>query len=205
MNMVYNTQELIEILEAELRANWQGKRVLISPEARIDNPVISKAINLEKASKVFAYQDFRAQIHQYQREHLVSGIVWRTCQFRDKSISVPELHNQLILVPGDKAILVSAKQSIIDFWHQATAQMNYFLVGERSQSIEASRRQISRETMAKLIDKAEWAEIDSGLDELYLGLCWGNPEESQYLWARPQSGCDRLIAAEDQPRGINIY
>ncbi|ELR99096.1 hypothetical protein [Gloeocapsa sp. PCC 73106] len=202
--MVYSTQELISILECELRATWQGKRVLMSPAARIDNPVISKAINLEKASKVFAYQDFRSQIHQYQRENQVSGIVWRICRFREESIPVPELHNQLILVPGDKEILVNAKASIIDFWYQLTRNMNYFKVADRSSTSEVNP-EITLESMTELINKAEWAEVDSGCNELYLGLCWGNPEESQYLWARPQSGCDRLIAAPDQPSGLNIY
>jgi hypothetical protein len=196
----YSTQELIEILEAELRANWQGKRLLMSSESRIDNPVIAKAIDLGKVSKVFAYQDFRSQIHQYQKEHQVSGIVWRLCGFRGMSISVPELHNQLTLIPGDKEILMAAKRSIIDFWNQATTIMKYFQFTNRTQY-----HQISPEIVDKLISQAEWLEIDSGCEEVYLSTCWGNPLESQYTWAKPQSGCDRLVATETQPSGINIY
>jgi len=196
--MVYTTQELIDILEAELKANWQGKRLLMSSPFRIDNPVIAKAINLNNVSKVYAYRDFRAQIHQYQHQHQISGIVWRSCQFKDHSISIPELHNQLTAVTGDKEILVNAKQSIIDFWYQTTKKMKYFL----ADNIYSEISSLSLEIM---IAKSEWAEIYSGLNELYLGLCWGNPTESQYLWARPQSGCDRIIAANHQPSGINIY
>lgn len=193
--MVYNTQELIEILEVELKANWQGQRLLMSSASRIDNPVIAKALNLNKVSKVFAYQDFRAQVHQYQREHQVSGIVWRTCRFRDFSVSIPELHNQLTAIEGDKEILVNAKAAIIDFWQQATTNMKYFQVQQGVQEITSI-------TLNSLIAQREWAEVYSGCNELYLGLCWGNPNESQYLWAKPHSGCDRLVAAQHQPSSI---
>lgn len=193
--MVYNTQELIDILEAELKANWQGQRLLMSSESRIDNPVIAKALNLNKVSKVFAYRDFRSQVHQYQREHQVSGIVWRICQFRGFSLSIPELHNQLTAIEGDKEILVQAKPSIIDFWTKATTNMKYFQLTEGFQEIPPT-------TLTTLVAQREWAEVYSGSDELYLGLCWGNPNESQYLWAKPHSGCDRLVAAENQPSGI---
>ncbi len=193
--MVYTTQELIDILEAELKANWQGQRLLISSRLRIDNPVIAKALNLDKVSKVFAYRDFRAQVHQYQKEHQVSGIVWRVCQFRGFSISIPEVHSQLTAIETDKQILVNAKPSIIDFWIKATANMKYFQLTE-------SFQEISLTTLTNLVKQREWAEVYSGCDELYLGLCWGNPNESQYLWAKPHSGCDRLVAAEHQPSGI---
>lgn len=75
--MTYTTQQLLEILEQELRATCQGKRVLLSPGDRLDNPIMAKAINLDQVGKVFAYQDFRGQIHEYQRQHNVSGLVWR--------------------------------------------------------------------------------------------------------------------------------
>lgn len=196
--MVYSTQELIDILEAELKANCQGQRLLMSSDSRINNPVIAKALNIDKISKVFAYQDFRAQVHQYQRDHQVSGIVWRLCKFRGFSLQIPELHNQLTAIPGDKEILVKAKESIIDFWYEVTDKMKYF------HQVEESFTEISSINVARLIKQREWAELYSGRDEVYLILCWGNPAETQYLWAKPESGCDRLIAAEHQPSGIRI-
>lgn len=203
--MVYTTHELIDILEKELKANWQGKRILFSSAKRIDNPVLAKAINLEKANRVFAYQDFRRQVHEYQREHHISGIVWRLCEFQGQSIQVPELHNQLVLVPGDKLILMEAKESILAFWYRVTVNMNYFLTGDRLQCLEGSFESITPSRLSQVISKAEWVEIDAGHRELYLRLCWGNPEESQYLWAYPHSGCERVIATKNTPSPINLY
>ena len=114
--MTYTTAELIEILDRELQANWKGERVLLSPAKRINDPVVAKALNMDKVSKVFAYQDFRRQIHEYQQEHQVSGIIWRTCTFNNRTIRYPEIDNQLIPVAGDKEILIESKQSILNIW-----------------------------------------------------------------------------------------
>ncbi|ACK70587.1 conserved hypothetical protein [Gloeothece citriformis PCC 7424] len=195
--MTYTTQQLIDILEQEMRATWRGERILLSSNNQIINPVVAKAIDMQKVNKVFAYQDFRRQIHEYQREHQVSGIIWRVCKFGDKSIRFPELHNQLIAVPGDKEILMSAKESVLSFWHEMTHQMNYWLVIHR-------RRQITPDSLEELIQQAEWAEIDAAQTELYLGLCWGNPQEYQYQWAKPNSGCHRIIAAINEPSTIKV-
>jgi hypothetical protein len=54
------------------------------------------------------------------------------------------------------------------------------------------------------MQEAEWAELDAAQTELYLGLCWGNPQEYQYQWAKPDSGCHRIIAAKDEPSAIKV-
>lgn len=195
--MTYTTQQLIEILEQELRATWKGERIVLSSAERIANPVIAKALDLQKVSKVFAYQDFRHQVHQYQREHQISGIIWRECTFAGQSIRFPELHNQLIVVPGDKEMLITAKESVLNFWREVTRTMNFWIVAHR-------RRQISLESVEELIQQAEWAELDAAQAELYLGLCWGNPQEYQYQWAKPESGCHRIIAATHEPSAIKV-
>lgn len=200
--MAYTTQQLIQILDQELRANWKGERILLSSADRIDNPVIAKAINLEKASKVFAYQDFRQQIHEYQRQHQVSGVVWRISSFHGKSVSFPEIHSQLIAVPGDKEILMAAKESVLRFWRDGTEGMSFWLAG----NLTGDRpRPMAAEGVEALAEQVEWAEIDAGRAELYLGLCWGNPKEYQCQWARPQSGCYRIVAAATEPSPIKVY
>lgn len=194
--MTYSTQQLIDILEQEMRATWKGERILLSSAQRIDNPVLAKAINLEKANKVFAYQDFRRQVHHYQQQYQVSGIIWRDCTFEHQSIRYPEIHNQLIALDSDKEILIAAKASVISFWREMTQGMNFWLASER--------RQIALELLEKFIQQTEWAEIDAAQTELYLGLCWGNPQEHQYLWAKPKSGCHRIIATADKPSSIKV-
>lgn len=195
--MPYSTQELIQILDEELKANWKGQRILLSSAERLDNPVISLAIDMKRVSKVFAYQDFRTQIHQYQQQYQVSGVVWRETTYQGKSIRFPEIHHHLIPVEGDKEILEAAKDSLLAFWWEMTEGMQFWQALERSTPITADKLQ-------QLIDATQWAEIDLGHKELYLGLCWGDPKEYQYQWAKPHSGCHRIIAAYNQPSSIKL-
>ena len=195
--MQYTTIELIDILDQELRATWKGERVLLSSDNRFNNPVVAKAIDMRKVGKVFAYQDFRNQIHEYQKENQVSGVVWRKSTFNDETIQCPEIHNQLIAIEGDKETLMAAKKSALTYWWQVTQNMTYWLASDR-------RFPITRDYLDKLVVQAEWIEIDAALTEIYLGLCWGNPKEHLYKWAFPQSGCYRIIAANDRPSSIKI-
>lgn len=195
--MTYTTEQLIEILEKELRANWQGERVLLSWQNRINDPVVSKALDPKKVSKVFAYRDFRSQIHEYQRENHISGIIWRVSSFKGKSLKFPELHNQLIAIPGDKQVLMAAKDAILDFWGQVTEGLNFWLAVKE-------RQLISDHFLKELTQQAEWAEINAARTEIYLGLCWGNPEKHHYEWARPDSGCNQIIATVNEPSSIKI-
>ena len=202
--MTYTTEELIEILDCELKENWKGQRVVLSSKQRINDPVMAKALNMDRVSKVFAYRDFRSQIHQYQQQQRVSGIIWRTCTFNEESITYPEIHNQLVPIDGDKEILVSARNQILDFWHRVTSQMKFWLVNHRSDRQGNHHQLISQDYLQKLIAQTEWAEIDAARTEIYLGLCWGIPQEHQYQWAKPKSGCDRIIATISEPSAIKI-
>ena len=195
--MNYTTPELIKILEKEMRATCEGKRVLLSAAERLDNPVLAKAIALDKVSNVFAYREFRQQIHEYQRQHDVSGLVWRNCQFRGQTLAFPQLHEQLIAIAGDKEILMQFRAKIIRFWETCTVGMNFWWVVNDC-------RPLSPSSLALFIEETEWAELEATQGELFLGLAWGNPEQYQYSWANPQSGCHRIIAAINKPRFIRI-
>ena len=194
--MSYTTEELIDFLDQELRAAWRGERVVLSSSQRLD-PVIAKAIGTEKLSKVFAVQDFRDQIHQYQREHLVSGLVWHTCRFQGRSHRFPELHPQLIATAQDKAVLTAAKAEVIAFWRSSIANLRLWHSGAPPLPLELT-------TINRWIAEAEWAEVDATRSELYLRLCWGDPKVCHYDWARPDSGCERIIAAIAEPSSIKV-
>lgn len=195
--MTYTTDELIKFLELELRATWGGQRLIFNASEKLDNPVVAKAIDLNKTSKVFVFRDFRQQIHQYQQDYQVSGIVWRSVSFQDKNLKFPEVHNQLIPIEGDKEILMKAKSSVIDFWREVTQGMKYYLAGDRTSPVTES-------LLEQLYREGEWAELDAGTEEVYLGLCWGNPQEYIYQWAKPESGYHRIISSHNQPSSINI-
>lgn len=212
--MTYTTQELITILDCELKANWKGKRVVLSSADRINDPVVTKLLDMNRVSKVFAYQDFRDRVHRYQREHKVSGIIWRRCTFKSHTVCYPEIHNQLIPLEEDKVVLVEAKQSVIDFWLEVTEDMKFWLANvpgkaktnkqQRLTNNRTPHQEIDSEYVAKLIRQAQWAEVDATRTEVYLGLCWGDPLEYRYQWAKPKSGCDRIIASYTVPSSIKI-
>lgn len=195
--MSYTTEQLLEILDQELRAAWRGERVLLSSSDRLNNSVVAKALGSEKLSKVFAIQDFRAQVHEYQREHHVSGLVWHTCRFNGQSIRFPELHPQLTAITQDKRTLIEAKAAVIAFWRQSIGTMRLWLAGRPPQPTTLDH-------VESLIDSTEWAEIDATRSELYLSLCWGDPKDCRCDWARPESGCERIIAAIAEPSAIKV-
>jgi hypothetical protein len=197
MTKIYTTEELIQILDRELKANWRGDRVLLSSAERLGDPVVAKALDLDKVGKVFAYRDFQEQIHAYQKKYQVSGIIWRNSSFRGQTLHFPEVHHRLIALTSDKIILLTAKESIVNFWRTATQGLNFWLFGSTYQPI-------SPEYAEKLITQTEWAEFDAALTEVYLGLCWGEPKECQYQWAKPQSGCYRIIASSGEPGQIKF-
>ena len=195
--MPYTTEQLLEFLDQELKATWKGERVLLSSDERLANPVISKAIGTEKLSKVYAIQDFRAQIHAYQQEHGVSGLIWHECCFQGRSIRIPELHPQLAATPQDKLALVAAKPAILNFWQESVQGLNLWLANGAPQLTSPAH-------VEELASNCEWAEIVAARTELYLTLCWGNPKECHCDWARPQSGCERIIATKGEPSGIKV-
>jgi len=195
--MAYTTAQLLEILDAEMKAAVRGDRILRSDDRRLDNPVITKAIGPQKLSQIYAFQDFRDQIHQYQIAEGVSGIVWRECSFAGRSVRFPEIHPQLTATAEDKLRLGAAKGAVIAFWRESIAELTLWRAGNPPEPIDAER-------VETLIEKAEWADIEATRSELYLLLCWGNPKESYYAWAYPDSGCDRIIATQSQPSGIKV-
>lgn len=195
--MAYTTAQLLEILDAEMKAAVRGDRLLLMGDRRLDNPVITKAIGPQKLSKIYAFQDFREQIHQYQIAESVSGIVWRECHFRGRSVRFPEIHPQLTAIAEDKLKLGAAKGAVIAFWRDSIADLRLWRATNPPEPVAIAQ-------VNALIERAEWADVEATRSELYLLLCWGNPKESYYAWAYPESGCDRIIATRTQPSGIKV-
>lgn len=195
--MTYSTKELIDFLEMELKATWSGKRLIFNTSEKLDNPVVSKALDMDKTGRVFIFRDFRRQIHEYQEKNNVSGLIKRKITFEGKSFSFPEVYNQLIAIEGDKQFLMEAKSSVLDFWKEVTKGMKYYLSEDRENPLNS-------EQLEGLYQEAEWAELDTGKEEVYLGLCWGNPNEYVNQWAQPESGCKRIIASYNKPSSISI-
>lgn len=195
--MTYSTQELLDILEQELRATCQGERILLTAGDRLNHDGLAKALNPQRLGGVFAYRDFRAAVHRYQLKKQVSGLVWRTCQFRGGQIRRPELHPQLLALEQDKRVLMEFKDSMVEFWYQQTLGMNHWLWG-------TPPRPFPLASLTSLRPATEWAELEAGQEELFLSLCWGHPQESAYEWAKPHSGRHLLVAALGEPSGMRV-
>ncbi|NJN71888.1 MAG: hypothetical protein HC799_03270 [Limnothrix sp. RL_2_0] len=197
--MTYSTQDLIRILDQELKAAWRGDRLLLSPEDRVGVPIVTMALDADQVGKVFACKDFTQQIHKYQIEQQVSGIIWRDITVGQHHLRLPEIHQQLIAIESDKAILQMAKESVLQFWWQVTTDLHFWKLDNYHLQV------LTLEEVHLAGQLAEWAELDIGRDEFYLALCWGNPKECHYRWSYPDSGCDRLIAASSEPKQLNIF
>jgi len=107
---------------------WLGATLVLDVRERVGHAVIALAIPPERLSMVFAFEDFRAQVHEYQRTQGVSGIIWRTCRFRGGELAVPEVHGQLCAIEGDKERLMAAKEAVLDFWWRYTHGLDYWWV-----------------------------------------------------------------------------
>lgn len=196
MAKVYSTQELIEILAQERRACLKGERLNLTATPAIGLPVVDYFLKPDALQKFTAYQDFKAAVHDYQRAHQVSGIVWRQLTIESKTLTYPQVDDQLIALPGDREILKSAKTSILEFWEEVTAGMDLYLSVNRG----ANYRQISRTDVEAIARKTEWANLlkweKSDFLEILLQLGWGQPEEAAYRRGWPESGSEYIHAVK---------
>lgn len=198
---VYTTEELIQILDDERRACLTGQRLNLTAKAS-GNPLIDKFLKSEAVQKFTAYQDFKATIHQYQREHQVSGIVWREISLKGKSLRSPEVHPQLIALPSDLETLKAAKASILAFWYEVSAGMDLYLIVNNGKDYRA----IAPADVGRISYRTEWASLckweKSDFLEIVLQLGWGKPEEAADKRGWPSSGSEFIHAVNPGNRPI---
>jgi hypothetical protein len=193
MSKVYTTEELIQILAAERQACLKGERLKLEVTVS-GNPLIDQFIRTDGLQKFTAYQDFKAAIHDYQREYLVSGIIWREMTLKGKSLHYPEVDTQLIALSSDLEILKAAKNSIWKFWCEVTAQMDLYLSFNNSKQ----HQKVTASDVERIAHRTEWASLwkweNSNFLEIILQLGWGKPEEASYKRGRPNSGSEFIHA-----------
>ena len=193
MSKVYTTEELIQILAAERQACLKGERLKLAI-AVSGNPVIDQFIRTDGLQKFSAYQDFKAAIHDYQKEYQVSGIVWREVTVKGKTLRYPEVDAQLIALSSDLEILKSAKNSLMEFWYKVTEGMDLYLSFNNSKQYQ----QIRKTDVERIAQRTEWSSLwkseNSNFLEIILQLGWGKPEEACYKRGRPGSGSEYIHA-----------
>ncbi|MEH1944868.1 MAG: hypothetical protein V7L01_32275 [Nostoc sp.] len=201
MSKVYTTQELIQILAAERQACLKGKRLKLEITVS-GNPVIDQFLKTDGLQQFTAYQDFKTAIHDYQRENQVSGIIWREVTVKGKNLNYPEVDTELIALASDLEILKSAKNSIVEFWHEVSKGMDLYLSFNNSKQYQ----QIVTSDVERIVQRTEWARLckweNSSFLEMILQLGWGKPEEADYKRGRPRSGSEYIHAVNPGNRPI---
>ena len=193
MSEVYSTEELIKILAQERRACMNGERLNLAASAS-GNPLIDQFLNPDGIQKFSAYRDFKAAVHRYQRQHQVSGIVWRQITLKAKTLRYPVVDDQLVALASDLEILKLAKTSILEFWKSVTQDMDLYL------SLHSSKdyRRTIPEQVEAIARRTQWASLhqygNSTFLELILQLGWGKPEEASYKRGWPTSGSEYIHA-----------
>ncbi|ADI63029.1 hypothetical protein [Trichormus azollae] len=193
MSKVYTTQELIQILAAERQACLKGERLKL--ELKVSgNPIIDQFITTEGLQKFTAYQDFKASIHEYQRDNVVSGIVWKNLTIKTKTLDYPEVDAQLIALNSDLEILKTAKDSMLEFWQEITSEMELYL----SVSNGKQHAKINKLDVERIAQRTEWVSLikweNTNFLEVILQMGWGKPEEATYKRGRPHSGSEFIHA-----------
>lgn len=201
MSQVYSTDDLIKILADERRACMNGQRLNLAASAS-GNPLIDQFLKPDGIQKFTAYRDFKAAVHRYQRQHQVSGIVWRQLTIKGKTLRYPAVDEQLVALEDDLEILKSAKASILAFWWDVTQEMDLYL------SINTGKdyRPITPNNVGAIAYRTEWANFfqygNSNFLEIILQLGWGKPEEASYKRGWPTSGSEYIHAVNPGKRPI---
>jgi len=193
MSKLYTTQELIQVLAEERQACLKGKRLKLEVTVSSD-PVIDQFIRTDGLQKFTAYQDFKAAIHEYQRENQVSGILWKDVTVKGKTLHYPEVDADLIALDSDLDIIKSAKNSILEFWYIVALEMDLYL----SFSNGKQYQKIIKPDVQRIVQRTEWASLlkweNANFLEIILQLGWGKPEEAHYKRGRPHSGSEFIHA-----------
>lgn len=201
MSKVYTTQELIQVLASERQACLKGERLKLELTVS-GNPVIDQFIRTEGLQQFTAYQDFKAAIHEYQRENQVSGIIWKDVTLKGQNLHYPEVDAELIALASDLEILKAAKNSILEFWFVVSGGMDLHL----SFSNGKLYQQVITLDVERIAQRTEWASLwkyeNSNFLEIILQLGWGKPEEAKYKRGRPHSGSEFIHAVNPGNRPI---
>lgn len=201
MSEVYSTEELIKILADERRACMNGERLNLTASAS-GNPLIDRFLKPDGIQKFSAYRDFKAAIHRYQRQHHVSGIIWRQLTLKGQTVRYPAIDEHLVALSSDLEIIKTAKTSILAFWFSVTQDMDFYLSIKNGKDY----RKIMPDDVGAIADTMEWVNLSCYENptflEIILQLGWGQPEEATYRRGWPSSGSEFIHAVNPGQRPI---
>lgn len=208
MPQVYTTTDLIQILDTEGEACLRGQRLSLKTAAPTGHAAIDYFLNSDGIQKYTAYQDFKAAIHDYQRQHHISGLVWRQMTVGGHRLDYPDVDPRLITLPADVLLLQLHRPRILEFWwqviHSQGTSMDLYWAIDRGTRYRA----IEPQDVEALVQRSQWAHVQAWergeFLELVLQLAWGPPEQAAHWRNWPEAGSEYVHAVRPghQPIGL---
>jgi hypothetical protein len=185
MNKIYTTDQLSEILKAELMACVKGQRTFPMPdnaeEIAAQYP-LGVFIGAQRMFEIGCYHEFRDQVQKYQLENNVSGLVIRKCTIGDHEYRFPEPEDQLNLTKDDYEVLKLAKDSIVDAFLSFADDSTYLSFGHEDKAGCDFQIETTANYVRHYAQCSEWAEITSCSEyEVTLRLGYGDYHESAFI------------------------
>ena len=118
----------------------------------------------------------------------------------------PEAEDQLLILPDDFETLRQAQASVVHFWSQVTAGMDFY----RSLNQFRQYQPMAQPEVDRLVERTEWASLSkyeaTHHQELVLLLGWGNPQAALDRQHWPASGCEAIhaVSAGAKPVGHRV-
>ena len=195
MNQPYQTEDLIQILQAERQACLRGERLHLTKESMSSgHPVIDQFLKTDGLQKYTAYQGFKSAVHHYPREHNISGLVQQTVEIDGDRLEFPASHYQLLALPQDLQQMREAVPAVLAFWQRLTAEMDIYLAVNRGKDFVP----LAGGELDRIISRTEWATVRAwqrnDFLEILLQLGWGQPADANHWRAWPTSGSEYVHA-----------
>ena len=180
--MTYTTSKLISILDTAIQRSIEIQcacsPLRLPGEDHADWETIFKFNAKNSQTALESYWQLREQIHAYQLEHQVSGLVSNECTYQGKTIEAFCVHDQLVAIPNDKQVLIEQTPQLIGWWGEVTQGMELWYSPTCDNKDDYC---VNYEEILQLAPLAEWASVSiyNGLTiEINLRLCWGDDADS---------------------------
>lgn len=174
--MTYTAQELSDIL-SQTRIDSISNKPLLMPDVdraitekaqSDDAPELGKFIHQIGGSSAIVsmlnYWTIKDQIHAYQTQHHVSGIIDQTFECLGQSITYPYWDDQLILQDWDVPILTASVPRVLEFFLDLVGDRNLFFECDDEELIaideDAIRNHARSTTYIWLWDESmQWTQV----------------------------------------------
>lgn len=129
---------------------------------------LRSVIGAEGLAGCVHYWEIRAQIHELQQQHQISGLVRGSVSIAGQSIDYLQHDDQLVLIPGDESVLLGYVPTVTSFFIYQVQRLSYRLFEELDDDlIEASSEQVLAASQRAFqstisIESFDWRAVGDG-------------------------------------------